>query len=171
MTRIAAALLAASLAGPTAQAQSFEPFTVTDIRVEGLQRISAGTVFNYLPIEKGDRVDRNEAAQAIRALFRTGFFNDVKLERQNDILVVTVTERPAINKITLVGNKDIKTEELNKNLKEIGLAEGETFDRLQLERVVQELTRAYNNRGKYNVSVQPSVTPLDRNRVDVQIDI
>jgi outer membrane protein insertion porin family len=172
MTRIAAALLLASLfCADGARAQSFEPFTVSDIRVDGLQRISAGTVFTYLPIEKGDRVDRNSAAQAIRALFRTGFFNDVKLERQDDILVVTVTERPAINKINLVGNKDIKTEELTKGLKEIGLSEGETFDRLQLERVTQELTRQYNNRGKYNVSITPSVAPLDRNRVDLTIDV
>jgi outer membrane protein insertion porin family len=111
MTRIAALLLLASLFGTgSAAAQNFEPFTVADIRVDGLQRISAGTVFTYLPVEKGDRVDRNRAAQAIRALFRTGFFNDVRLERQGDILVVTVAERPAINKITLIGNKDIKTE-------------------------------------------------------------
>jgi outer membrane protein insertion porin family len=178
MKRIAvAAPLLASLALATPihaqspSARPFEPFTISDIRVDGLQRISAGTVFTYMPLERGDHVDQAAAARAIRALFRTGFFNDVRLDRQADILVVTVQERPAINKITLVGNKDIKTEELNKNLKEIGLAEGETFDRLQLERVVQELTRAYNNRGKYNVTVQPSVTPLDRNRVDVQIDI
>jgi outer membrane protein insertion porin family len=172
MTRIAGFLLLASLFGASAaHAQSFEPFTVSDIRVDGLQRISAGTVFTYLPIEKGDRVDRNAASRAIRALFRTGFFNDVKLDRQGEILVVTVTERPAINKITLVGNKDIKTEELTKGLKEIGLAEGETFDRLNLERVTQELTRQYNNRGKYNVTISPSVTELDRNRVDVVIDV
>jgi outer membrane protein insertion porin family len=172
MTRIAVVLLLASLfCVGTARAQSFEPFTVADIRVDGLQRISAGTVFTYLPIERGDRIDRNRGAQAIRALFRTGFFNDVKLERQGDILVVTVVERPAINKITLVGNKDIKTEELTKGLKEIGLSEGETFDRLQLERVTQELTRQYNNRGKYNVSITPSITPLDRNRIDLTIDV
>ena len=172
MKRIAAyPLLAALLAANPAWSQSFEPFTVTDIRVDGLQRISAGTVFSYLPIEKGDVVDSANAGQAIRALFKTGFFNDVKLERQDNILVVTVLERPAINRITLIGNKDIKTEELEKNLKEIGLAEGETFDRLQLDRVTQELTRAYTNRGKYNVSIQPSVTPLDRNRVDLQIEV
>lgn len=177
MKRIAAALLLA-LSAPLVTAQSlaptapgFAPFTVSDIRVEGLQRISAGTVFTYLPIEKGDQVDRNAASQAIRALFRTGFFNDVKLERQDDILVVTVVERPAINKINLVGNKDIKTEELTKGLKDIGLSEGETFDRMQLEKVTQELTRQYNNRGKYNVSITPSVAPLDRNRVDLTIDV
>lgn len=172
MKRIAIVPLLTSLAlASPLHAQRLEPFTISDIRVDGLQRISAGTVFTYLPLQRGDQVDQATAARAVRALFRTGFFNDVKLERQNDILVVTVTERPAINKITLIGNKDIKSEELNRNLKEIGLAEGETFDRLQLDRVVQELTRAYNNRGKYNVSIQPSVSPLDRNRVDIQIDI
>lgn len=172
MKRFAAiSLLALLLSAPALHAQTFEPFTISDIRVDGLQRISAGTVFTYMPLERGERIDQAGAARAIRALFKTGFFNDVRLDRQGDILVVTVTERPAINKITFIGNKDIKTEELTKNLKDIGLAEGETFDRLQLDRVTQELTRAYNNRGKYNVSIQPSVTPLDRNRVDVQVDI
>lgn len=170
MKRIAIVPLLTSLAlASPLHAQRMEPFTISDIRVDGLQRISAGTVFTYLPLQRGDQVDQATAARAVRALFRTGFFNDVKLERQNDILVVTVTERPAINKITLIGNKDIKSEELNRNLKEIGLAEGETFDRLQLDRVVQELTRAYNNRGKYNVSITPAVKELDRNRVEITI--
>jgi len=172
MKRLAALPLAISLCCATlAQAAAFEPFTVSDIRVDGLQRISAGTVFTYLPVERGDRMDSLAAQRAVRALFRTGFFNDISLDRQGDILVITVVERPAISKVTLIGNKDIKTDELQKNLKAIGIAEGETFDRLQLDRVVQELTRAYNNRGKYNVSIQPSVTPQDRNRVDVQIDV
>jgi outer membrane protein insertion porin family len=173
MNRIAALLLPALLAFSAAQAQGldFEPFTVSDIRVDGLQRISAGTVFTYLPIERGDRVDRARAAAAIRALFRTGFFNDVRLDRQDGILVVTVLERPAINTINLVGNKDIKTEELMRGLRDIGLAEGETFDRLQLERVTQELTRQYNNRGKYNVSIDPAIRELDRNRVDITITV
>jgi len=146
-------------------------FTVSDIRIEGLQRISAGTVFTYLPIERGDTVDAGSAAEAIRALYHTGFFEDVRLDRQDDILVVTVVERPAINKLTLSGNKDIKTEDLMKGLKEIGLAEGETFDRLSLDRVTQELNRQYNNRGKYNVQITPAVGKLDRNRVDVTITI
>lgn len=164
-------LLAFVIAAPV-QAQSFEPFVISDIRVDGLQRISAGTVFTYLPLELGDRVGRAEASDAIRALFRTGFFSDVKLDRQGDgILVVTVTERPAINSITLTGNKDIKTEELTKGLSGIGLSEGETFNQLQLDKVTQELTRQYNNRGKYNVSISPTVSQLDRNRVDIQIDI
>ncbi|TAK39506.1 MAG: outer membrane protein assembly factor BamA [Lysobacteraceae bacterium] len=146
-------------------------FVVGDIRIDGLQRISAGTVFTYLPIERGDRVDHTRIAAAIRALYKTGFFEDVRMDRQGDILVVTVAERPAINKLTLVGNKDIKTEDLTKGLNDIGLSEGGTFDRLSLDRVIQELTRQYNNRGKYNVVITPTVTRLDRNRVDVNIDI
>jgi outer membrane protein insertion porin family len=146
-------------------------FTVSDIRIDGLQRISAGTVFTYLPIERGDSIDQGRAAEAIRALYKTGFFEDVRLDRQGDILVVTVVERPAINKLTLVGNKDIKTDDLMKGLADIGLAEGETFDRMKLDRVTQELVRQYNNRGKYNVVITPTVSRLDRNRVDVNIDV
>lgn len=162
--------LAAALAGPT-QAQNYDAFTVEDIRVEGLQRISAGTVFTYLPVEKGDTLDRSRSSEAIRALFRTGFFSDVSFERQDNILVVTVAERPAINTITLTGNKDIETEDLLNGLKGIGLAEGETYNPLHLDRVTQELIRQYNNRGKYNVVITPTVTDLDRNRVDVSISI
>ncbi|MDQ3617250.1 MAG: outer membrane protein assembly factor BamA [Pseudomonadota bacterium] len=148
-----------------------EAFTVSDIRIDGLQRIAAGTVFTYLPIERGDTMDQARAGEAIRALYRTGFFEDVAIGRQGDIVVVTLTERPAINKLTLTGNKDIKSEDLQKGLSDIGLAEGNTFDRLALDRVTQELTRQYNNRGKYNVEIEPSVSRLDRNRVDVTIAI
>jgi len=147
------------------------PFVVGDIRVDGLQRIGAGTVFTYLPVERGDTLDQAKAAQAIRALYKTGFFEDVRLDRQGNILVVTVTERPAINKLTITGNKDIKTDDLSKGLKDIGLAEGETFDRQSLDQVTQELTRQYNNRGKYNVEITPGIARLDRNRVDVTIAI
>jgi len=177
MTRTAAprllalALSAAIAFAPGAKAQNFEPFRAQDIRIDGLQRIAPGTVFTYLSIEKGDTVDRAAAANAIRALFKTGFFSDVEIERQGDILVVKVTERPAINKLTLIGNKEIKTEDLLKGLKQIGLSEGETFDRLSLDRVTQELNRQYDDRGKYNVSITPSVATLDRNRVDVTITI
>ena len=153
------------------QATTAEAFTVSDIRVDGLQRIGAGTVFTYLPIERGDRVDQTRVGEGIRALYRTGFFEDVRMGRQGDILVVSVTERPAINSLTITGNKDIKTEDLMSGLSEIGLAEGETFDRLALDRVTQELTRQYNNRGKYNVQIVPTVSNLDRNRVDVTITV
>src|SRR6476620_4093578 len=160
-----------SLGGPAQAAPDATAFTVSDIRIDGLQRISAGTVFTYLPIERGDSVDQARIADAIRALYKTGFFEDVRMDRQGDILVVTVNERPAINKLTLEGNKDIKTEDLTKGLKDIGLSEGDTFDRLSLDRVTQELTRQYNNRGKYNVQITPMVTRLDRNRVDVTIQV
>ena len=160
-----------ALGGTGQDAMPTGSFTVSDIRIDGLQRISAGTVFTYLPIERGDTIDSARAAEAIRALYKTGFFEDVRLDRQGDILVVTVTERPAINTLTIEGNKDIKTEDLEKGLSQIGLAEGETFDRLSLDRVTQELTRQYNNRGKYNVEITPSVAQLDRNRVDVTIHV
>ncbi|PIV32900.1 MAG: outer membrane protein assembly factor BamA [Lysobacterales bacterium CG02_land_8_20_14_3_00_62_12] len=169
MRRLAALLLLIfSLASLAAD---FDAFVVADIRLEGLTRIPAGTVFASFPIEKGDRVDRIRAAEAVRALFKTGFFNDIQVSRQGDILVLTLVERPAIAQIELIGNKDIKTEDLTKGLKEIGLAEGETFDRLQLDRITQELTRQYNNRGKYSVTIKPQVEELDRNRVNIKIVI
>jgi len=139
--------------------------------MEGLQRISAGTVYSYLPVEKGETMSESQSAAAIRALYKTGFFTDVKLERQGDILVITVKERPAINAVTMIGNKDIKTEELEKGLKNVGIAEGETYNPLNLDRVTQELNRQYNNRGKYNAQVVPEVTELDRNRVNIVLKI
>ena len=178
--RLLALALASAIALPawaqttepaTATAASTGSFTASDIRIDGLQRISAGTVLTYLPIERGDVVDASKVGESIRALYKTGFFEDVNLDRQGDILVVTLKERPAINKLTLSGNKDIKTEDLMKGLQDIGLMEGETFDRLALDRVTQELTRQYNNRGKYNVEITPTVAQLDRNRVDVTINV
>ncbi|GLQ45260.1 outer membrane protein assembly factor BamA [Dyella lipolytica] len=168
MKRIAALILLASL---STSAFALEPFVVSDIRIEGLSRISAGTVFNYLSINKGDRLTNEEAQQAIRALYNTKFFSDVELERDGSILVVKVVERPSIAKLTIRGNNDIKTDDLKKGLKDIGLTEGETFDRLAIDRVQQELIRQYYNRGKYNVSVIPHVTELDRNRVSIDIEI
>nr|WP_271679193.1 outer membrane protein assembly factor BamA [Thermomonas mangrovi] len=169
--RLLTLALASALAVPTWAQSAFAPFTVSDIRIDGLQRIGAGTVFTYLPVERGDTVDSAKAAEALRALYKTGFFEDVRLDHQGGILVVTVVERPAINKLTLVGNKDLKTEDLLKGLKEIGLSEGETFNRLNLDRVTQELNRQYNNRGKYSVQITPNVERLDRNRVDLTINI
>ncbi len=167
-------LLCLSLAvalGQPVHAQVADGFVAADIRVDGLQRISAGTVFTYLPIEKGDEVTGAKATEAIRALYKTGFFSDVRFERQGDILVVSVVERPSINSLTLKGNKEIKTEDLLKGLKGIGLAEGETYNPLNLDRVTQELLRQYNNKGKYGVTITPTVATIDRNRVDVTLDI
>jgi outer membrane protein insertion porin family len=146
-------------------------FRVADIRVEGLQRITAGTVFNYLPVKPGDVVDFDQTSEIIRALYKTGFFKDVRLEKSGDVLVVVVTERPAIAEIGFSGNKSIDTERLKEGLKDIGLAEGRTFERSVLDRIEQELERQYYNQGKYGVQLTSTVTPLERNRVAIDIDI
>ncbi len=168
MKRVAALILLSAL---SANALAVNPFVVSDIRVEGLKRIAAGTVFSYLPIEKGDTLNDANAQQAIRALYRTGFFSDIELEHQGDILIVKVVERPSIAKLDIRGNKAIKTDDLKKGLKSIGLSEGATFDRLALDRVRKELVNQYYNRGKYNVSVEPHVTHLNNNRVNIDIEI
>ncbi len=168
MKRVAALILLSAL---SANAFAVTPFVVSDIRVEGLHRIAAGTVFSYLPIEKGDTLTNASAQQAIRALYRTGFFSDIELEHQGDILIVKVVERPSIAKLDIRGNKAIKTDDLKKGLKSIGLSEGSTFDRLALDRVSKELIRQYYNRGRYNVSVEPHVTHLANNRVNIDIEI
>ncbi|MGA9422694.1 MAG: outer membrane protein assembly factor BamA [Rhodanobacteraceae bacterium] len=168
MKRLAALLLFAWFCHDAVAADSF---TISEIRVDGLARIAPGTVFTYLPVERGDTLTPARAAQSIRALYKTGFFNDVRLSHQGDILIITVKERPQISKIAIRGNKDLKEEDLRKGLKGIGLSEGEPFDRLKLDEVQSELTRQYYNRGKYNVSVKTSAVNLDRNRVEVAINI
>ncbi len=152
-------------------AQAFDSFRVSDIRVEGLQRISPGTVFNFLPVQVGDQFTQYESERTIRALFKSGFFKNVRLERDGDVLVVVVTERPAIADIKIQGNEDLETEPLLDSLKDIGLAKGRVFDRSLLEKVELELERQYYSRGKYGVKIQTTVTPLERNRVDILIDV
>lgn len=151
--------------------QAAEPFTVSDIRAEGLQRISAGTLFNYLPVKVGDRLDDNSSAEALKALYRTGFFDDIHFERDGDVLIVVVEERPAIAQIAFSGNQDIETKQLEEGLRGIGLAEGQVFNTSLLERIEQELTQLYFARGKYGVEIKSTVTPLERNRVALEIDI
>jgi outer membrane protein assembly factor BamA len=154
-----------------AQAQaSLESFTVGDIRVEGLQRISEGTVFNYLPVNIGDHLDGQRIGEAMRALYATGFFRDVELRRDGNTLLVVVIERPSIAKFELKGNKDIKTEDLQKSLRNVGLATGKTFDRSVLDEVKQYLTDQYFSRGKYAVRVDTKITDLPGNKVDVIVD-
>jgi len=152
-------------------ARAFEAFEVTDIRVEGLERISPGTVFNYLPIKVGDTVDTNDTVNAVKTLFKTGFFSDVRMERDGTVLVVYVKERAAISSIKITGNKDLETDKLLEGLKDIGLAEGRVFDRSLLDKVEQELRRQYFSRGKYAVKIETTITPLERNRVGILIDI
>jgi outer membrane protein insertion porin family len=146
-------------------------FRVADIRVEGLQRITAGTVFNYLPVRPGDTLGPDDTSELIRTLYQTGFFKDVRLERDGDVLIVVVTERPAISEINFSGNKSIDSDRLREGLADIGLAEGRTFNRSVLERIEQELERQYFNQGKYAVELTSTVTPLERNRVAIDIDV
>jgi len=148
-----------------------QEFVIEDIRVEGLQRITPGTVFNYLPMKVGDTFDDARSSEAVRALFKTGFFEDVRLERDGGILVFILVERPAIGSITLIGNEDIRSEDLIDSLRQIGFAEGRAFDRSELERLEQELTRQYNSLGKYAVRLESTVTELDNNRVAVTIEV
>ncbi len=154
-----------------AQALQESSFTVGDIRVEGLQRISEGTVFNYLPVNIGDHLDQQRIGEAMRALYATGFFRDVELRRDGNTLLVVVIERPSIAKFEIKGNKDIKTEDLQKSLRNVGLAQGKTFDRSVLDEVKQYLTDQYFSRGKYAVRVDTKVTDLPGNKVDVLVDI
>ncbi len=155
-----------------AQASSaFDPFTVRDIRVEGLQRTEPGTIFGYLPVKVGERMSEATAAQAIRALYATGFFTDVRLEVAADVLIVTVQERPAIASVEISGSKEFSVDQLRAALRGIGLADGRIFDKAQLERAEQEIKRQYINRGRYAAQVQTTVTPLERNRVGVSFQI
>ena len=146
-------------------------FTVEDIRVEGLRRISPGTIFTYLPVKVGDRFDEANAGDAIRALFKTGFFKDVQVEREGSTLVVIVDERPSIASVSFNGNENLETDTLKDSLKEIGFGEGEVFNRSIFDRVEQELRRTYFAQGKYAVQIESTVTPLERNRVGVDFQI
>lgn len=150
---------------------SEDSFLVEDIQVKGLQRISAGTVYNYLPVTVGERFSMKKAGSAIKALFKTGFFKDVALEREGTILVVNVVERPSIAKIIFEGNKDLSSDDLTKALNKIGLAEGKVFNRQVLDKVEQELRRQYFSHGKYGLKIKTDVSRLTRNRVGIHIDI
>ena len=152
-------------------AYAFDPFTVRDIRVEGIQRIEAGTIFSYLPVKVGETMTEEKASQAIRALFATGFFRDVRLEVDRDVLVVIVEERPAVATIDFVGLKEFDKDQVKKSLREIGMQEGRIFDRAQLDQAEQEIKRQYLSRGKYGVLITTTVTPLDRNRVSLNFNV
>ena len=148
-----------------------DDFLVENIQVKGLQRISAGTVYNYLPVIVGERFSLNKAGSAIKALFKTGFFKDISLEREGSTLIVNVVERPSIAKIIFEGNNDLSSDDLTSALKQIGLAEGKVFNRQVLDKVEQELRRQYFSHGKYGLKIKTEVSMLTRNRVGIHIDI
>lgn len=166
--RVASGLAAALLAHA---ALAFEPFVVRDIRLDGVQRTEPGTVFGYLPIKVGELLTEDKAAAAVRALFATGFFKDVRLEVQGDVLIVLVDERPAIASVSVTGTTEFDEETVKRALRDNGLAESRIFDRAVLERAEQELKRQYLSRGKYAVRITSTVTPLERNRVGISIAV
>ncbi|AZE53711.1 Outer membrane protein assembly factor YaeT [Pseudomonas synxantha] len=148
-----------------------ESFTISDIRVNGLQRVSAGSVFGALPLNVGEQADDRRLVESTRALFKTGFFQDIQLGREGNVLVITVVERPSVASIAIEGNKAISTEDLMKGLKQSGLAEGEIFQRATLEGVRNELQRQYVAQGRYSATVETEVIPQPRNRVGLKVNI
>lgn len=167
--RKAAALLVSALF--TNAAFAAEPFVVQDIRVEGLQRTEPGTVFTYLPVKVGETMSDELASQAIKSLYKTGLFKDVRVESDGNVLVVTVQERASIAQIDISGNSSFPTDKMKEGLKGVGLAEGEIFDQSELDNAVQEIKRQYLSQGKYAADVKAITSPLERNRVAVRFQI
>ncbi len=168
---VAALVLSLGTLAASGIASAIEPFVVRDIRVEGVQRTDAGTVFSYLPFKVGETFDDEKATRSLKALFATGFFKDVRIEVEGNVLVVIVEERPAIANVEFTGMKEFEKEPVLKALKDTGLAPNEIFDRATLERAEQELKRQYLTRGKYGAVVKTTVTPMERNRVGVTFNI
>ena len=150
---------------------AMDEFVIQDIRLEGLSRVSAGNVFNHLPVKIGDKFNDQLSSETVKALFKSGYFKDVSLERVGNVLVVVLTEREAISKITLVGNKDIKKDDLLEGLGSVGFAEGEVFNRSLLDKVEQELHRQYFSLGKYGAKIKTDVKKQDDDRVEITITI
>jgi len=169
--RFALRLAVAAVLGTVGAGAMAQEFVIRDIRVEGIQRTEAGTVFSYLPLRVGDRYDPERGSAAIRALFATGLFKDVRFQAEGDVLVVIVEERPAIAEVKLEGSKEFDKDTVLKSLREVGLGEARVFDRSVLERAEQELKRQYLGRGLYGVEVKSTVTPVERNRVNVLIAV
>ena len=164
-------ICAAALALCAGQAAAVTPFVVKDIRVEGIQRTEAGTVFSYLPVRVGETFDNEKSITAIKALYATGFFKDVRLEEENGVLVVLVEERPAISTVDFTGTKEFEKDILVKALKEIGVGETKIFDKASVDRAEQELKRQYLSHGLYGVKITTTVTPIERNRVTVMFTV
>ncbi|WP_322043369.1 outer membrane protein assembly factor BamA [Paraburkholderia sp. J67] len=165
---VAAAAIAAQ--GLVAHAAT-TPFVVQDIRIEGLQRVEPGTVFAYLPIKQGDTFTDDKASEAIRALYATGFFNDVRIASEGGVVVVQVQERPAIGTIDFAGIHEFDKDNLTKALRAVGLSQGRYYDKALVDKAEQELKRQYLTRGFYAAEVTTTVTPIDRNRVGLLFSV
>ena len=155
----------------SAAALAIQPFLIKDIRVEGAQRTEAGTVFSYLPVKVGENMDDDKAAAAIKALYATGFYSDVRLEVENDVLIVFLVERPAISQIDINGSKEFTKDNLKDGLKTAGISEAKIFDRSVLDRAEKEIKRQYTSRGFYSAKVTTTVTPIERNRISLTFTI
>jgi outer membrane protein insertion porin family len=171
LTAAAGRLLGVLAALAATAALAIQPFVIRDIRVEGVQRTEAGTVFTYLPVKVGERIDDAKAAQAVKALYATGFYSDVRLEADGDVLIVFVQERPAISQIDIEGAKEFTKDNLKEGLKQAGIAEAKIYDKSLLDRAEKELKRQYTSRGFYGARVATTVTPIERNRVALRFDI
>jgi outer membrane protein insertion porin family len=167
-SKLLSALLAAFF---SAAAFAIQPFVIKDIRVEGAQRTEAGTVFSYLPVKVGENMDDEKAAAAIKALYATGFYSDVRLEVENDVLIVFLVERPAISQIDINGAKEFTKDNLKDGLKTAGISEAKIFDRSLLDRAEKEIKRQYTSRGFYSAKVTTTVTPIERNRISLVFTI
>jgi len=152
-------------------ALALAPFVIKDIRVEGLQRTEPGMVFNYLPVDVGDTMDEAKAIRAIKSLYATGYFKDVRVEADGDILLVTVQERSSIAKIEFSGNRSFPSDKMTEGLKQVGISEGLIFDKSELDRAEKEIKRQYLSTGKYGATVKTVVSPLERNRIAVRFEI
>jgi outer membrane protein insertion porin family len=169
--RLTTSAALASLMLLAQSAWAVNPFTVRDIRIEGLQRVEPGTVFVSLPVRVGDTYSDDKGAAAIQSLFALGLFKDVRIEVNGDVLVVVVEERPTVANVEFVGTKEFDKEVLVKSLRDVGLADGRPFDKAQLDRAEQELKRQYINRSLYAAQVVTTVTPIERNRVNLTFTV
>ncbi|TXJ10847.1 MAG: outer membrane protein assembly factor BamA, partial [Alicycliphilus sp.] len=167
--RTASALVAMAFA--TQAAWALAPFKVQDIRVEGLQRVEPGTIFASLPLRVGDEYNDEKGAAAIRALFALGLFKDVRLEATGNVLVVVVEERPTIADVEFAGTKEFDKDTLKKAMRDVGLTEGRPFDKALADRAEQELKRQYINKSLYGAEVVTTVTPIERNRVNLTFTV
>ena len=169
--RLQAVSAAFAVAFATTTAWAVDPFQVRDIRVEGLQRVEAGTIFASIPVRVGDTYNDDKGSSAIRALFALGLFKDVRVEINGDVLVIIVEERPTVADVEFVGAKEFDKDVLKKALRDVGLADGRPFDKALVDRAEQELKRQYINRSLYGAEVVTTVTPIERNRVNLSFSV
>ena len=163
-----ALILAASF---SINVQAADSFVIKDIRIEGLQRVEPGTVFSYLPVQVGDTFTEEKSAEAIKALYSTGFFRDVQIQAQGNVLIVIVEERPTISRIEFTGMKEFDQEVVRKSLKAVGVAEARFYDKALIDKAEQELKRQYVGKGMYAAEVVATVTPVERNQVAIYFNI